>query len=260
MALDFCLSGLALSASATPPSVDIPRIDLVKAFHSRSAWRLVATEGPPAVDYGDNPAPGALRLCFEKGPEDACASPSAMPPPSTGASYDGWEPHYLLAAKVVYPEGPGGAPLLMIVTASMHAGDGGQIVATQLFKYSRAGDAFERVYAHSIGTNNNQEVRFIPGGPLEGAVISAEPTADAPYAYWITVNRFTSARGYRQALRYRSATRYNDGDSLPVIDSEMPSIERRLGLWRPGSPLPLPIASTKPCPSPRLKGAELWCE
>jgi len=247
----------ALSA----PSSKLPRIALSEAFHTRSAWLFVATQGPPTVDYGGNPAPGALQLCFKKDPNAPCSStPSAMPPPTDGASYDGWEPHYLSAAKVVYPRGPGGAPLLLIVTASVHAGDGGQIVATQLFKYSQGRDAFERVYMHATGTNNNQDVRFIPSGPLQGAVISAEPTDNAPYAYWIAVNKFTPELGYRQVLRYRSATRYNDGNALPVIDSEMPTIERRLGLWRPGSSLPLPPPTTRPCPRPHLKDAELWCE
>jgi len=40
------------------------------------------------------------------------------------------------------------------------------------------------------------------------------------------------------------------------LDSEMANIESRLGLWRPGAPLPLPAA---PCPKPRLAGMELWC-
>jgi len=254
-------SQAALGTPAPAPLSQPLRMALGEVFHSRSAWLLVPTQGPPTVDYGDNPAPGAIQLCFKKGPDAPCSStPSAMPPPTNGASYDGWEPHYLSVAKVVYPRGPSGAPLMLIVTASVHAGDGGQLVATQLFQYSPDRDVFERVYTHATGTNNNEEVRFITSGRLQGAVISAEPTPDAPFGYWITVNRFTPERGYRQVLRYRSATHYNDGNALPVIDSEMPSLERRLGLWRPGSPLPLPLSSTKPCPRPHLKGAELWCE
>jgi hypothetical protein len=76
-------------------------------------------------------------------------------------------------------------------------------------------------------------------------VIAAEPTDDAPYAYWIAVSRL-GAGGYAQALRYRSATRYGDGNPLSVIDSEMPNILQRLGLWRSGSPPPLPA---EPCQS-----------
>jgi hypothetical protein len=253
-------SDLALCEPAPTPSSGIAPVELSKPFNSRSAWRLVANQRPPAVDYGGNPAPGELHLCLEKGPAGPCTADSSLTPPESGASHNGWEPHYLKVAKPVYPRGRSANPLLMIVTASMHAGDGGQVVVTQLFKYSRTSDKFARVYVHATGTNNNEEVRFIPIGPLKGAVISAEPTDDAPYAYWVEVNRFTPERAYRQVLRYRSATRYNDGNSLAVIDAEMPNIKRRLGLWRPGSPLPLPKGAARRCPRPHLKGAELWCE
>ena len=248
-------SNAAQCATAAPS--EIAHIDLAKPFHTRSPWRLIATQGPAVVDWGDSPAPGAVRLCLKKSPNAPCTSyPVPMPPPESKAWSD--EPHYLDVAKPVYPAGTSAPPLLLIVTASLHAGDGGQLVVTQLLAYRSASDVFERIYVHATGTNNNEEVRFVPAGPLEGAVISAEPTDNAPYAYWIEVDKFTPERTYRRALRYRSATRYGDGNSLAVIDSEMPNIETRLGLLKPGSPLPLP--SGKPCRSPRLKQAELWCD
>lgn len=254
-------SGMALSAPAAGPSSEIERIDLAKPFETRSAWRLVATHGPAAVDGADNPSPGALHLCLEKNPVGPCTSdPVPMPPPEDDGWNGDWGPHYLNIAKPVYPQGRSASPLLLIVTASLHATNGSQNVVTQLLAYDRASDRFERVYARATGTNNNEEVRFISSGPLEGSVISAEPTRNAPYAYWIEVDRFTPERTYRQVLRYRSATRYNDGNSLAVIDAEMPNIERRLGLWKPGSPLPLPTGSRKPCLKPRLKRGALWCE
>jgi hypothetical protein len=141
----------------------------------------------------------------------------------------------------------------------MHAGDGGQSVVTQLLDYRETSDKFERIYAHTTGTNNNEEVRFVPSGPLQGDVISADPTSNAPYGYWIEVNRFTPKRIYRRVLRYRSATHYGDGNSLAVIDSEMPNIEQRLGLLRSGSLLPLPAGEVKHCTRPQLKLGELWC-
>jgi hypothetical protein len=159
---------------------------------------------------------------------------------------------------VVYPGGPSKAPLLLIQTASEHSGDGDQAIYTQLLAYRTKTDTFAPVYAHQTGHNNNQEVRFITSGPLMGAVISAEPTQDRPYAFWITVSRLGPAyTAYRQVLRYHSATGYGDGNQLAVIDSEMAGIESRLGLWRKGQPLPLPAS---PCPKPRLTKMELWCE
>ncbi|MGZ3375356.1 MAG: hypothetical protein ACXU8S_02050 [Phenylobacterium sp.] len=182
-----------------------------------------------------------------------------MSAPQTGAEPrdPDWSPRYLLAAAPVYPQGRKAAALFEIVTASQHSGDGDQIVVTELLRYDHSRDAFRRIYLHSAPHNHNEEVRFITDGPLRGAVISAEPAGAAPFGYWVTVNRFTPARAYRQALRYRSATRYNDGNPLAVIDSEMPNLQQRLGLWKPGAPLPLP--TDKPCPSPHLKRSELWC-
>jgi hypothetical protein len=251
-------SGRALSQPAPAPSSQIQSLDLAGPFKTRSNWRLVVTQGVPSVDALGDPAPGFIRTCLEKGPAATCISdPVAAPPP--GDREGAWEAHYLRVAKPVYPRGPSAAPLLLVQTASLQAFDGNQGVFTQLLKYDRANDRFERVYGYVTGTNNNQEVRFIRDGPLEGSVILVDPTSNAPYAYWVTVNQFTSADVYRQALRYRSATRYNDGNPLAVIDSEMPNIERRLGLWKPGAPLPLPSHAAKPCVRPHLKNTELWC-
>ena len=249
------------AAPTSDPAPQVAELDLTTAFHTRSAWRLVVTEGPPTHDYGDNDAPGALTLCLRAGQSGPCVSGPVTPHLKTRpADYPAWEPHYLRTAKVVYPRGPKAAPFLLIVTGSLYSGDGDQIVATQLVAYDVRQDAFRRVYARSTGHNNNQEVRFVTAGPLRGSVISAEPQDHLPYGYWIVVERLSPGGAYRQVLRYRSATLYNDGNPLAVIDSEMPSIERRLGLWRPGMPLPTPDTSGgKPCPKPSMRHTELWC-
>ena len=257
LAILACLvvSGLALGAEV---SSQIAPFDLTKTFNTRSEWKLVVTQGPPTTDYGDNPAPGALRLCLEKDSSSVCALDLAvLPQHQSGAP--AWEPHYLSATKRVYPQGKPGLPLLLVVTGSMYSGDGDQVIATQLLRYDRDKDLFVRVYVRSTGKNENEEVRYVSSGPLQGAVISAEPTDNAPYGYWIEVNRLSTEGTYRQVLRYRSATHYDDGNSLAVIDSEMPNIERRLGLWSPGPSSPLPADVLKLCPHPHLKHTELWC-
>jgi len=249
-------------AAATDSAVrEIARVDLTAPFHPRSAQVLVATQGPPTVDYGDNPAPGAVRLCVEKGAAPGCATDSALSPSrALGDQDDSWAPHELRTAKPVYPRGASGPPLLLIVTASLHAGDGDQRIVTQLFRYDRAADQFHRVYEKATGANNNQDVRFVASGPLRGDVISVEPTSNAPFAYWVEVNTLAPGGAYRRTLRYRSATRYGDGNPLAVIDSETPNIERRLGVWKPGLPPPLPTGAVKACVKPRLKQMELWCD
>lgn len=244
----------AAAPSAAPAWPVVRRLDLAGAFATRSPWRLVVTQGPPTADYGDNPAPGALRLCLHARRGAPCVDETLGPSNTGGVD---WGPHDLQVADLVHPNGAGAPPLLRLVTASLHAGDGAQDIATQLLRYDRGLDVFVRIYGRVVGTNNNQEVRFIEGGPLRGDIIAAEPTGSAPFGYWITVSRLASDGAYRVALRYRSATRYGDGDRLPAIDSEMPAIQRRLGVRKAGDPLPLPLG---PCPKPRLRGGELWCE
>jgi hypothetical protein len=262
-------STVAKAQSAAASATDHPapqgmELDLTKKFQTRSAWRFVVTEGPQVKDYGNVDAPGALTLCLHKGPAGPCVSGPVTPPLRTTTPDDpiAWEPHYLITAKVVYPQGPRAAPLLLIVTGSLYSGDSDQIVATQLVRYDSGRDEFQRIYSRSTGHNNNQEVRFITNGPLRGSVITAEPQERLPYGYWIVVNRLDSTGIYRPVLRYGSATLYGDGNPLAVIDSEMPNIELRLGLWKPGEPLPVPSVADrgKPCNKPTLKHTELWCE
>jgi len=238
------------------------QLELGKPFHARSPWRLVVTEAAPTKDYGDNEAPGALTLCLYRDPKGPCLSDLVTPPlrATTRNEANAWEPHYLLTARAVYPRGINAAPFLLIVTGSLNSGDGDQVVATQLLSYDVGRDVFRRIYSKSTGHNNNQEIRFIAEGPLRGSVITAEPQEHSPFGYWITVDRLLPEDTYRRVLRYRSATLYADGNPLAVIDSEMPNIQRRLGLWKPGDPLPTPVGDSKQCNKPTLKHSELWCE
>ena len=119
---------LAAETSGGPaafhPEAQPATLDLTQVFHTRSPWRLVATAGPPVKDYGENDAPGPLTLCLYKGPTGPCVSEPVTPPLRTGSPEAPtlWEPHYLLAAKAVFPQGPRAAPLLMIVTGSLNRG------------------------------------------------------------------------------------------------------------------------------------------
>jgi len=242
-----------VQAAGPAASSVIADIDLSKPFAARSPWHAVVTQGPEVpdsmVDDGSK-IPGELTFCVRKGRSGPCdAGIVTMPRPD-------WEAHYLNTARLVYPRGRGGAPLLLVQTASYHAGNGNQSVFTRLLTYRRASDRFVVAYQHETGRNNNEEVRFVEAGPLRGSVISVEPTQDKPFGYWVEVSKLGAGGMYRQALRYRSATHYGDDNQLAVIDSEMPNIQRRLGLWRPGMPLPLPAGG---CHKPRLIKTELWC-
>ncbi len=251
------VAGSAIARAAPAPEQEmVASIGLADALGTRSAWQLVAVQGPPVEDPGGDEAPGVVTLCLREGASGPCDPQlrDALRAASAGDLFS--EPHYLDEARVVHDRRVSGRPLLLVRTASLHSGDGDQLVLTQALAYRRDADRFVRVYDHVVGTNNDQEVRYVEAGPLEGDIVSVEPTSDAPFGFWVAVSVPASGSAYEALLRYRSATRYGDGNALPVIDSEMPNILQRLGVWRPGSPLPLPAG---PCRRPRLVRMELWC-
>ncbi len=246
------LAAAALFAvAATSPS---PVTDLSRPFATRSPWRVAVTQGPDVKDPGDNDAPGALRLCLQAGPNEVC-DPALKTTLRQGVADDYFDqPHYLGGLRVHRLKD--GQPLLVVDTSSLHSGDGDQVRLTQALAYRRRNDRFVRVYEHQTGRNNNQETRFVAAGPLQGDIISIDPTENAPFGFWVVVNAPGPEGAYSQVLRYRSATRYGDNNPMSAIDSEWPNLYRRLGLWRPGAPLPLP---QRACPKPRLAHMELWC-
>ena len=257
LAIALAVVACGTSAVAAPSSAftSIAAIDLTKAFGTRSAWRFTAMQGPEIPDQYMGPIPGAVRICLKKAGDHPCIA-GLEPRPGMLLPNDTWEPHSLDMAKLVYPRGNSAPPLFLIRTASAQAFNGDQGELTLLIAYQRASDRFTTVYNHLTWHNNNQEVRYITSGPLKGSVVSAEPAEHSPFGYWISVSKLSPAYTYRQTLHYLSATRYNDGNPLAVIDSEMPNIQKRLGIWKPGVPLPLPAG---PCPKPRLTHMELWC-
>lgn len=243
-------------AKAAPAPTVIKSLDLSKPFVTRSAWRLTVTQSPDVDDptgFQDEKVPGRLHLCLRKAPYASCDPSLRNTVGEVGKSDIFLQPHDLAKLEII--RGLSGQPLLLVQTGSVHSGNGDQLVRTQLMAYRPAEDRFERVYEHLTGHNNNQEVRYVDAGPLKGHVVSVEPTQDAPFGFWVVVNAPANG-GFTAVLRYRSATRYGDGNPLAVIDSEMPNMAQRLGLWNPGSPLPLPAGA---CPSPHLVKMALWC-
>ncbi|WP_420139123.1 hypothetical protein [Sphingomonas sp.] len=245
----------AAAGMAAPPMKTIASMDLSKPFATRAPWHFTARQGPSVSDTpsGDT-EDGAITLCISKDGGRTCQpSLEGLLTRDDKVKDDFFQPHYLAAPTIVHPTDK--IALLKIEVSSLHAGNGDYLHALALLSYDRARDGFVPVYRHFVGRNNNQEIRYVPAGPLRGAVISAEPTQDAPFGYWVTVSRLSGA-AYRQVVRYRSGTRYGDNNPLAVIDAEMPAIQQRLGLWRPGQPLPVPA---KGCAKPHLVKSVLWC-
>ncbi len=244
------------SVHAAPDELAMPSdIDLSEPFAAPSAWHLSATQGPSVPDDFGDPSPGEVNICLHRGAAGPC-SPQLQSPlrlPLQGDIYD--QPRYLNKVDVVH--GASNRPYLLVQTGSMYSINGNQLVFTQVLAYRPDNDEFERVYNYQSGRNNNQKIHFIEKGILQGTIISVEPTENAPFGYWVVVNTASSDDSYKEVLRYRSATTYADGNPLSVIDSEMANIQQRLGLWKPGTPLPLPDS---PCPKPHLIRMELWCK
>lgn len=248
------------AAPAAPPEgpAATRAIDLAKAFNTRSPWTFTALQGPdildPIMGDPDATAPGEINLCLTKDRGRTC-SPVLDDALTVRGQPDTFsEAHYLDDARIVYPAAD--TPMLLLRAGSLRSMNGDQRISTVALAYDRTKDAFVVAYNRRTGHNNNQEVRYIGAGPLRGAIVSAEPTDDAPFGFWMTVHRVGPDKRYAEVLRYRSATRYGDGNPLAVIDSEIPNLYRRLGLWQPGSPIPLPAG---PCPKPHLVSGALWC-
>jgi len=244
------LAGLLAAAPAAPTT-----IDLTGPFHTRSPWRFTATQGPAIADaFGgaDDKAPGKFTLCLSHDGQKDCETTLLH---ALGDDADAWSgPHFLRKADI---EQPDARPLLLVQSAGLWSGDGDYGIETIAFRYDRPHDRFVVAYRHVAEHNRNGDVRYIAAGPLRGDFISADATDDAPYGYWIVVNRIGAGDTYQPVLRYRSATHYGDGNPLAVIDSEMPNILQRLHVWRPGQPPPLPPG---PCARPHLVNGALWCQ
>ena len=244
--------------AASPSSTVIADIDLSRPFVTTAPWRFTASQEPPVDDpvgIGGQ-VPGVVDLCLRSSASGPCDDHLQQRISGRGAGDLYAAPHFLRRAAVVWPGGKSRPPLLWVQTGSSRSVDGGQLLFTQVLAYHRAAGSFDRVYRFVTSSNNDQEVRFVATGALRGDIISVEPTDDAPFAFWVTVSALTPDGPYRPVLRYRSATRYGDGNPLAVIDSEMANIERRLHLWRPGQSLPLPPGA---CPRPHLLHMALWC-
>lgn len=232
--------------------------DLTSQFATASEWTLVIAQdksAPPELsDFEDR---GPIAICFVKGLASDCSEKLYQAVPSEQRWFG--TPFYISDSRVVYA-GPGGKrPLLLLKVCGARSGDGSCGIATALFDYDRGADRFQRVFENVTGSNNNQQTRFVESGLLLGAVVVNQPTDNAPYAYWIEVYRMADSGRYGRVLRYRSRTRYADGNALAVIDSDMPEILRRLGLRRISDPLPVP-KSTVTCTHPVLRKGEEWCD
>lgn len=236
-------------------------LDLTAPFKTSTPWPLViAYEADnPKYDH-DSAGNSVASICFVKMDAVDCSERTAIEKyRQRGMPIDN-RAFYQYYDKVVYLDSKKQRPLLLVGTCSYASGNGDCGQATFLYDYMRNRDDFRLVFFNLTGKNNNQETRFIESGPLMGRVIAVYPTEDAPYGYFVEVYKLDTSGNYKQVLRYRGKTRYNDGNGLPVIDSEMAEILRRLGLWKPGDALPEPEKMPSECKRLLLSHGEEWCD
>lgn len=241
-------------------------LDLTKPFHTRSPWALVAAQDPHQRQYAMFSPVNRVAVCLVNGTDPHCTEvlselstfrSASVPSCKFGPCYE--RAYGVLAARVVFAAAHGARPLLLLKARSMQAPNGSDARQTILYRYDRKTDRFRAVFVNAGGGNNNQFARFVESGPLQGDEIVDFPTEHAPYEYWIEVYAPHGDGPYRRILRYRSATHYADGNPLPVADSEMPNILRRLGLWKPGDALPVPQPLPADCGRLVMNHGEEWC-
>lgn len=231
----------------------LARTDLTHPFGTRSRWTVVVEQDESPLPNDD---PGPIFICFSKTPTASasvtCSEGNVEKRVDSPVSY--W------SARVVYAGRAHTQPLILIKTCGGGGINGNCGVSMSLYDYDRARKAFHSVFSGIAGgSNNNSQIRFVEQGPLRGDVISDAPTSDYPYGYWITVYGRKRTGRYVQILHYRGRTGYGDGNPLAVIDSDMPEILRRFGLWRPGDALPVPPHMPKRCSHLFMRRGEEWC-
>lgn len=160
-------------AEPSPSAREIASLDLSGPFRTRSTWQINATQEPSIPDpFGpdDGTVPGAVSICLH-GTGQPCDAQLRSKLFDTSDVHAFSERHYLDRLAIVRSHGTSGQPLLLLVTASLHSGDGDQLVLTQVMAYRRGLDRFVKAYEHWTGMNNNQEVRFMQSGPLAGGIV-----------------------------------------------------------------------------------------
>lgn len=247
----------ALSRQSVVKPTVISHIDLTGLFGTVSQWAFVAVQdgGRPSDDFEDR---GPIFLCLVKAASPDCVLHLYQEVRTHGPWFD--TPYHLFTGSVVYANPNESDPLLFLKVCGAVSADGDCGIATALYKYDKGTDCFIRVFLNLTWRNNNQNTRFVESGPLQGDVIVDNPTENAPYTYWIEVYRAGDSGQYDGILRYRSLTGYSDGNPLAVVDSEMPEMLRRLGLWKPGDPLPVPARMPKGCRDLFMRHGEEWCK
>jgi hypothetical protein len=201
-------------------------------FHTKSSWYFIISQGP---DFAPPlwPTPGPLSLCFKHNPDAVCSQ-------SHVETLEGWQATFpmnpsALPSFLAYSNGVSilpkdkilPFPLLILRLESTDVGPGSP-GGPFVFVYRPKLDSFALIFQDSTAHNLNEEIRVVQGGPLSGDIIEAGPCSYPACHYPITVYRLTHNARYIKVLEFRGESRYDDGDTRPVIDADMPEILKRM--------------------------------
>jgi len=223
-----------------PGSTTVSSIELTEPFHAKGKWQFVIRQDPPQ-ETGLGTVPGNLHFCFVKGSAQSCFN----------------SPFNVLGSSQIEKPTPTSREPILVVELVDNVSGTGSGRSTLIWTYNLKTDQFAQIFDHVVGHNTNGEIRVITIGPLAGDVVIDRTGEHAPYRYDITVYRLEVSE-YREILNYAGNSKYNDGNPMPVIDAEMPEIERRLHFWKPGDPLPTPARTH--CSKLELRHGIEWCK
>lgn len=240
--------------------LDLPvTVDLTKPFQTVTPWTLTISQDQENQDFSGS----ALRVCFTHEGKQSCSHiivpDCAVLTENSRCDADPFPSYFdrLFGVESVRPKN--GAPLLVLLVGSSGAGGPGQPYGPIVFAYRRSGK-FERVFTDTRSSNSNGEARVIEDGPLAGYIVEDSLTYQKwPYPYFITVYRPTATEHYEQVLGYLGRSHESDGNSLGVIDAEIPEVMKRLGVWHAGQSLPVPGNNPFNCTDYILKNGLEWC-
>jgi hypothetical protein len=247
--------------------------DLTAAFHTKGTWSLIISQerSDDALPY-DEVGDGNLHFCFLHDGKTVCPDIEihldcdrldGRPACPAGRTDSGFKSPYNHFGQVVifYPKSRPQKPLLVVMAGGNWGGPGFPF-GPLIWSYDHTADQFDERLAVNRSANTNGESRFILDGPLAGDVIADQASYrrhPRSYAYEIVLYRLLASGHYALALDYYGKSSWGDGNALDVIDAEMPEIERRLGLWKPGETLP-PAQNLPPGCSVYLRNGLEWCK
>jgi hypothetical protein len=251
-------------ANGTTSNAVVSDTDLGASLRIKSNWHLIVTHEPD--DSGITAVIGNLHFCFQDQSTKSCQEqcfPDGVVLDDRDTCGDGGILYNVYHWLRTYPAIGTPKAALVVADVAWTGGGSGEPTGPIVWRYDQNSNRFRRIFVAIEQPSSNGEVRFIDYGPLAGDVILDQLTRSWPYRYQITVYRLTEAVRYNEVISYAGQSKEGDGNTLAVIDAEMPEIEFRLSI--PNSFQKPPVIPSEYVPSTcagriYLKQKLEWCD